>query len=278
MPQPLRASERVCITLDQLFRHILHSDPPGNVTDAAFRDAYYDREVERGHAFWDDFITRPSLTGQTVLEIGCGYGGMVAALLDQGAGTVIGIDVSQERLAYAKKRLAQEPRCQLALDDIHHTGLPAASVDLAVTDAVLEHVTDITVALTEVSRILRPGGRLYAKFSPTWLTYNGPHLITYIAVPWVHLLFSDRTIVNVLGHYRNTGRFPAQSVTERIDDFRSMGRLTRRKFRRAATAAGFLVVQEKSRSPRAWKTAVARLPVLDELLAGQIVAILEKPS
>jgi ubiquinone/menaquinone biosynthesis C-methylase UbiE len=274
----LGVAERGCIALDSLCRLVLRFEAPGNVADSAFRDAYFEQEVKRGHMFWSGFATEPFLHDRTVLEIGCGYGGMLLALLEKGAQSAIGIDVNRERVNYAEKRLAHEPRCRVMVDDVQETVLPSASVDIAVTDAVLEHISDISIALAQVFRVLRPGGSLYAKFSPTWLTYNGPHLITYISIPWVHLLFSDRTIVNVLYHYRESGRFPEQSVTERIEDFQRMGRLTRRKFTGAASACGFKIVQEKSQSPRAWKAAAARIPILDELLAGQIVAILEKPG
>jgi SAM-dependent methyltransferase len=53
----------------------------------------------------------------------------------------------------------------LVLADANHLPLPKASVDLAFAAGLLGHVSDVDAVLTELARVIRPGGRL-ALFHP----------------------------------------------------------------------------------------------------------------
>jgi SAM-dependent methyltransferase len=99
--------------------------------------------------------------GKDVLDIGCGGGGLVRELADLGA-RAVGVEVSAQQLAAAIARdgasgarylvgRAQE----LPIDD--------ASVDVAVFMRTLHHVppADLTQALREARRVLRPDGAVY---------------------------------------------------------------------------------------------------------------------
>jgi ubiquinone/menaquinone biosynthesis C-methylase UbiE len=95
--------------------------------------------------------------GETVLDLGCGAGEFSAELLGVGA-TPIAVDVAEEALRRARERVpgldarlwrAGEP---LPVDD--------ASVDSAWAGEVIEHVVDVAPWLSELRRVLRPGGAL----------------------------------------------------------------------------------------------------------------------
>ena len=101
---------------------------------------------------------------RVVAEVGCGRGVLVDP--DQPGGawqdlrgqgrTVIGIDIEDtgaENPVIDEFRLIREGRWPLA----------DASVDLAVSDFVLEHVTDPGAFVGELSRVLRPGGVFIAR-------------------------------------------------------------------------------------------------------------------
>jgi SAM-dependent methyltransferase len=98
-----------------------------------------------------------------VVDIGCGGGGLVRALVARGARTV-GLEVSPEQLALALARGGGAPDIEryligraeaLPLDD--------ASVDVAVFMRTLHHVPppEMPNALKEARRVLRPGGLIY---------------------------------------------------------------------------------------------------------------------
>jgi arsenite methyltransferase len=98
--------------------------------------------------------------GERILDIGCGPGYLAAEIgeLVGPDGFVQGVDPSPAMLAIAARRAL--PHMELTEGDA--LALPAedASFDAAVSTQVYEYVADIAGALSEVRRVLRPGGRL----------------------------------------------------------------------------------------------------------------------
>ncbi len=107
--------------------------------------------------------------GKTVLDYGCGPGYLTRYLFDQGAVHVTGIDVSEGEVEQARESAAREgfgDRSEFLVGDAHATGLPDDSFDLIVGSSILHHL-DLRVALEEIRRILRPGGRAVF-LEPMW--------------------------------------------------------------------------------------------------------------
>lgn len=109
-------------------------------------------------------------TGLSVLDLGCGPGSITAGLAAAVApGQVVGIDQGAGQLDQARDRCAQ-----LGLDNVqfehgscYRIPLPGQSVDRVFSHALLEHLTDPHRALTEIRRVLRPGG-IAGVCSPDW--------------------------------------------------------------------------------------------------------------
>jgi SAM-dependent methyltransferase len=90
-----------------------------------------------------------------VLVDGCGVGMYVKALLPF-AQEVAGIDIEWDHLEIAA---ANVPEAQLDLAACEALPYPQNSFDLVLSHEVLEHVSDDRVAVAEMVRVLRPGGR-----------------------------------------------------------------------------------------------------------------------
>ena len=101
--------------------------------------------------------------GDTVLDVGSGLGLLTLAAHDRiGDGWVIAVDPSVGALEELL-RLAHEANANgvmYLVGDAEVLPLPDASVDAAVLRSVLVHVPNVDVAVTELARVLRPGGRL----------------------------------------------------------------------------------------------------------------------
>jgi 2-polyprenyl-3-methyl-5-hydroxy-6-metoxy-1,4-benzoquinol methylase len=95
--------------------------------------------------------------GDRVLDLGCGAGELTAALAAVGA-RVLGVDVADAALRRAR---AAHPSLELALAPIDGP-LPCedGSFDVVWSSEVIEHVADTARWLSEVRRVLVPGGRL----------------------------------------------------------------------------------------------------------------------
>ena len=101
--------------------------------------------------------------GDTVLDVGAGLGLLTLAAHERiGDGWVIAVDPSVGALEELL-RLAHDAGANgimYLVGDAEVLPLPDASIDAAILRFVLGHVADIGVAVEELARVLRPGGRL----------------------------------------------------------------------------------------------------------------------
>jgi ubiquinone/menaquinone biosynthesis C-methylase UbiE len=119
--------------------------------------------------------------GEVVLDLGCGPGADLPALAEAAGGTgrVLGIDNDPDAVRQARDRTAALPQVEVREGDVLALAIPAASVDKARTDRVLQHVPDPAAALAEARRVLRDGGTaVFAE--PDWdtLVIDYPDLAT----------------------------------------------------------------------------------------------------
>jgi SAM-dependent methyltransferase len=94
--------------------------------------------------------------GLAVVDIACGEGYGSAALKHAGASSVIGLDISEETCAYARKRHGIDAR----VGDAERIPLPDASADVVVSFETIEHVPHPDHFVRECRRILRSNGTL----------------------------------------------------------------------------------------------------------------------
>ena len=94
-----------------------------------------------------------------VLDVGCGTGAVLAALLAARPGAVArGIDLSPEMVAVARERLGEGAEVEVA--DAERLPFPGACADLVTCVDSLHHYPDPGAALAEMHRVTRPGGGL----------------------------------------------------------------------------------------------------------------------
>jgi ubiquinone/menaquinone biosynthesis C-methylase UbiE len=100
--------------------------------------------------------------GQRLLDIGAGFGRL--ADLYGGYTQVILLDYSRSQLEYARARLGDERFIYVAAD-IYHLPLATNAVDAVVMVRVLHHLSDVSLALAQIGRALRPQGSLVLEFA-----------------------------------------------------------------------------------------------------------------
>lgn len=115
-----------------------------------------------------------ALTGCTVLDLGCGSGRdcYLFSKLVGPSGRVIGVDMTEAQLAVAKRHRTYhaetfglaEPNVEFhagTMEDLAALGIADASVDLVVSNCVLNLSPDKARVFAEIMRVLKPGGELY---------------------------------------------------------------------------------------------------------------------
>lgn len=96
------------------------------------------------------------LSGKSILNIGCGSAVDTQWLIENGAGSVTGIDLSKGLIAVGKGKY---PHLDLRIMDMETLEFEDASFDLLVSSLAIHYLPDWTRALKEANRVLKPGGR-----------------------------------------------------------------------------------------------------------------------
>ena len=131
----------------------------------------------------DEVITRfygcgsplpESLEGKVVLDLGCGTGRDVylASKLAGPDGYVIGVDMTDEQLDVAKRNLDKqmkrfgfdEPNVDFRkgyIEDLQTLGIEDNSIDVVISNCVINLSPDKKSVYSEIFRVLKPGGELY---------------------------------------------------------------------------------------------------------------------
>ena len=99
--------------------------------------------------------------GGVALDVGCGPGSVTPSLARAAGpdGLALGVDISKPMLARAVRAQAG-PQTGFMLADAQQLPLRDETVDAVVSIAALQLIPDPEAALTEMGRVLRPGGRL----------------------------------------------------------------------------------------------------------------------
>lgn len=187
-------------------------------TDTTYEDSLADWFAENATVSpYNAYCDRPAVLnligeceGQRILDVGCGAGHYADELSKRGA-TVVGIEGSPRLLEHAANRLGG--RAELFRHNLEEplTFAPDATYDGAVIALVLHYVDARRQLLSELARVLRPGGWLVVStMHPTadWQRFGG----SYYTMEKV-----DRTVAQ--GRWNtHYWRMPLESVlTEMLD-------------------------------------------------------------
>jgi SAM-dependent methyltransferase len=105
--------------------------------------------------------------GGVVVDVGCGTGRALPALRQavSPSGTVIGVDITEQMLATARRH-GRAQQAQLVVADARHLPLPDATVHAVFAAGLIGHVPEMEPTLTELARITADDGCL-ALFHPS---------------------------------------------------------------------------------------------------------------
>lgn len=108
--------------------------------------------------------------GTAVLEVGSGAGLMTVALAARGC-HVHAMDCAKAMTALTRQvsiNAGVADRVTQSLSDVNHLPLPSNRFDLVLAIGVIPWLESADVALREMARVLRPGGRLIVNADNTW--------------------------------------------------------------------------------------------------------------
>ena len=142
----------------------------GNLVKSQELDQYYAKmsryegdsfvlsdKVKQFYNHTADFILTQVSNENSVMDIGCAFGGLLASLKDKGFTKLNGLEFSEKNARYAWEHYA----IKVINGGLGIGYVPSEKYDLVILSGVLEHLVDLHEVLEEIKLYLNKGGRLF---------------------------------------------------------------------------------------------------------------------
>lgn len=275
----------LCKAVNKIFPLPVH---PFNLQNQGVK-TYAEWQYEKGEdtlRFYLDRVSKEEMfKDKKVLDIGCGAGGKTLFYASQGVEKVWGIEVvdhyEEEANALAQKK-GLEDKFEFVLGDAANIPFDDNSFDTIIMNDAMEHVDEPLEVLRECHRVLKPGGRLYVNFPPYYHPF-GAHLSDVIGFPWVHLFFSDETLIQVykdlvkdLPDGESRINFRISKNKEGKEYFSYINEMTIKRFNSILKETDYKIMYYNEVPLRNFLKPLAKTPGLKEGFVRMVVGILEK--
>ena len=270
------------LLLNRLFplpRHPFNLESAGQESYAEWQFRMGQRTIE----FFLDYTSPADMfADRRVLDVGSGGGGKTCYYATLGAQEVWGVDAveayrDRAEAFSAEKGLAD--RTTFIAADARHLPFEDDSFDTIIMNDTFEHLAAPEAVLGECRRVLAPSGRIFINFPPYYHPH-GAHLTDAIGIPWVHVLFSEKTLVRAYrrlvsdlpdGEERLALRLGEDPESEGLAYLNAM---TAGRFRRIIAASDMRILHYREYPLRRFMTPLTRIPGLREGFLRMGVAVL----
>ena len=154
-------------TSPELEFHFHHGRPLAKILEYSddLLEGLPEAAVESFAGVGNPFSVGKIAPGETVLDIGsgCGFDCFIAAKMVGPTGKVIGVDMTDAMLEKSRETADALGLAQLEFKKgfAEELPVPDSSVDVIISNGVLNLTPDKYASFVEVNRVLKPGGRLY---------------------------------------------------------------------------------------------------------------------
>lgn len=236
---------------------------------------YFNRGKVENPRYWSRLGGRPDFKDVTVIDLGCGHGSLCVDIALSGAQRVIGLDLNEQLIGFAKEYLQRHyPQLvdvvEFRAQDVREA--PEFGVDYFVSKDTFEHVIGLDQVLEGMKQRLKPGGRLYTGFGPLWNSPFGDHGRMKVNIPWGHTMLPERYLIDRLNRLQTN---KVKSVYDLGLNKLSLAEYLR-LFRESGMAIVFLMVNASTRPISRVFSLIRRIRLLEEYFSHNIYCIMEK--
>lgn len=280
-----KIGEKILKTINPLFPKPVHPFNLQNNDEKTYAEWQYEKGINTIQFYLEKYTTDEMFRGKRVLDFGCGAGGKSIYYASLGADEVVGVDIVPSYEEESKKlaeKLGYEDKFTFMLADATNLPFENCSFDTIIMNDFMEHVSKPEAAICEALRILKPGGRIYTNFLP----YNHPfgaHLSDAISVPWVHLFFSEESMINVYkelvsplpdGEDRISFRFSKNGNGKEYISY--INKMSIKRFNSILERLNIIPVYYKLTPLRSCFSGLAKIPCFKETLNKMVTCVIEK--
>ena len=276
---------KICKALNKIFPlpvHPFNLQNEGKMTYARWQHA---RGADTIKFYLDKTDAAAMFKDKTVVDIGCGAAGKTLYYADHGVAKIYGVEILEKYRDEANSlaaELGHGDKFEFVCADA--AGLPFAdgTIDTVIMNDAMEHVDEPAAVLQELVRVLAPGGRIFLNFPPYYHPH-GAHLSDAIGIPWVHMLFNDKTLIKVykdavkdLPDGENRIDFRIGTDLNGEEYFTYINKMTVKGFRRILAKTGIRPAYYKEVPLRGFMAGLAKIPLVKEMFIKMVVCIIEK--
>ncbi|MBE6936286.1 MAG: class I SAM-dependent methyltransferase [Ruminococcaceae bacterium] len=274
----IRATNRV-------FPKVVHPFNLQNDSEKTYAMWQYEKGEDTIRLFLEKYSLADLFEGKRVLDMGCGAAGKSLYYVSRGAKHVTGVEIVEHYQAEAEalaESLGFSDRFTFVSASALSLPFPDGSFDTIIMNDFMEHVSDPEGVLQESLRLLAPGGRIFINFPPYYHPY-GAHLSDVINMPWVHMFFTERMLVEA---YRDLVRgLPDEkerlelrlSKNERGEEyFGYINHMTLKRFKKILAKLEILPEYYAEVPLRKVTRVLAKLPLTDEMFVKMAVCVIKK--
>lgn len=250
----------------------------------AFKRVYFESGDVSLERFWTRLGGRPDVTGAKVLDVGCGVGHLVVDLGLRGARRVVGLDINERSIKFARQHVQRERPDLVDAVEFQHADVrdyPEGGFDVVVSKDSFEHIMELDAVLAAMRDRVAPGGRIYIGFGPLYRGPFGDHRWTRLRVPWAHLVVPERIVVERLNRWPDLLPSWAPRHINSIHDL-GLNKQSLADYERIIRSSGLSTVYFRTNAGThpivRLSSLLARLPPLGEYLTHNLYCILQRPA
>jgi len=285
MKNDLNFSARFLLFLNGLLPPRKHPFNMQNAGDKTYAEWQFEKGYDTIELFCRGFSPDEMFRDKRVLDMGCGAAGKSLYYVTLGAKSVTGVEIVKHYKAEAEalaEKLSLSDRFEFITASALDIPFPDGSFDTIIMNDFMEHISDPEAALTEAMRLLASGGRIYINFSPYYHPY-GAHLWDAISIPWVHSLFSEKTMIAAYKHsikdLPDRAERESLRITRDEDGNETLGylnKMTIKRYYSILDKMGLKPIYLDEVPLRPVFTPLARMKIFKEQFVKMVVTVIEK--
>lgn len=248
----------------------------------------YARAADVVRAYGPEF----DLQGRHVLDLGTGLGGKLVYYGQLGPASITTVDIRPDFSTAARSFVAAEDGgagIRFVVADAARLPFDDEVFDIVISNETFEHIQEPLLALRELRRVTRPEGWVFISFPPYYAPW-GAHLNNWIALPWVQVFFSERTLIDAVVTLEEELQLNRRLMPEARLDLRGcdtlphINKMTLGRFEAMLSETPLQLVRKSFFGPEwrrwpAWYKHVQplmQLPVLREMFTSHAVYVLRR--
>jgi ubiquinone/menaquinone biosynthesis C-methylase UbiE len=276
---------KVCMAINKLFKLPVHPFNLHNEGKKTYAQWQYEKGIDTIKFYLKHNTADEMFKDKVVLDIGCGAGGKTVYYASLGVKKIRGLEILEkyreeaENLAKAHN-LAD--KFEFVPGDAADMPFEDETFDTIIMNDAMEHVDKPEKVIEECYRVLKKDGRLYLNFPP----YNHPygaHLSDAVGIPWVHVFFSEKTLIKAykelvkdLPDGQDRIDFRISKKEDGSEYFSYINKMSIKRANKILQNSKFHLEYYKEEPLRSFFKYPAKLPFLKEFLVKMVVCVLKK--